>query len=136
MEREKKVVDASVIVKWFAKEEDSEKAIQLLNKHISSEIILLVPERGLIETLNALRYKSSDNLNNLIEANKDLWRIQLVVERVNEFLLQKATQLSIKHKTTIYDAIYSALAQIHGVSLITADTKLSKLPNAILLRNI
>ena len=53
MERQKKIVDASIIIKWFANEEGSDRAIKLRNEHINGEIIIMVPELVFMETLNS-----------------------------------------------------------------------------------
>ena len=55
MERQKKIVDASVMVKIFAEEEDSDKASKLLEEHINGNVTLMAPELIFLETLNALR---------------------------------------------------------------------------------
>ena len=132
MEKQKKVIDASVILKWFSKEIDSDKALKLKESHLSKEFILITPEFLILEIMNALRYKKIDEPN-LFKANKALWEIQLHVEHTNSFLLEKTISLSLKHNLSIYDAVYAALAQLHGCQLVTVDEKLSKLPQAKLL---
>ncbi|MGC8578222.1 MAG: hypothetical protein ACP5M7_09575 [Thermoproteota archaeon] len=51
------VVDASVVVKWFVEEENSDKAIKIRDKYIEGEIKLIAPEIITFEVLNALYYK-------------------------------------------------------------------------------
>ncbi|MGB9760741.1 MAG: type II toxin-antitoxin system VapC family toxin [Thermoproteota archaeon] len=51
------VVDASVIVKWFVEEENSDKAIKIRDKYIEGEIKLVAPKIITFEVLNALYYK-------------------------------------------------------------------------------
>lgn len=132
MERQKKIVDSSVILKWFANEKDSDKAINLRNQHIDGEIIIVVPELAFMEILNALRYKKLEQ-SVLDKANQDLWKIQLEIFYLDEFLLNKAINASLTYNLSIYDAIYAALAQIHGTQLVTEDEELLKIPNAISL---
>jgi predicted nucleic acid-binding protein len=133
MAREKKVADASVLVKWFLNEEGSEAAIQLRNDHITGNILLIVPELAQLEVLNTLRYKNRDE-NTLTETLQQLWDIQLHQQCSTPTLLKRATHLALKHNLTIYDALYAALAELHGAELITADAALAKLPNATLLK--
>ena len=57
MEREKKVVDASVLFKLYAHEAGSDKAIMLRDAHVDGKILLIVPELIFLEVLNAMRYK-------------------------------------------------------------------------------
>mgnify|MGYP001607985802 CR=1 FL=1 len=130
MERQKKVIDASIVVKWFQKEEHREEAIELRNEHINEQIIIIVPEIIFLEVLNALRYKGGSK-EELEEANNLLWDIQFQIEYMNQFLLKKAIDLTVQYDLTLYDAIYAALSQIHGCPLITEDEKLKKIPSAV-----
>ncbi|MBI4016320.1 MAG: type II toxin-antitoxin system VapC family toxin [Candidatus Aenigmarchaeota archaeon] len=59
MERQKKVVDASIIVKWFNNEPGSEEALALEKKHAIEEVVLIVPELAFAETLNALKWSGA-----------------------------------------------------------------------------
>lgn len=132
MERQKKVVDASVIVKLFLHEEKSDEAIGLINKHVGKEVLIIAPELIFLEVLNALRFKEK-NKEKLNSVNKALWGLQLLVEPLNQFILEKAISISLEYNLTIYDAIYAAIAQINGCPLITVDEKLKKFPNVSFL---
>jgi len=127
MERQKKIIDASIIVKWFIVEEKTIEALKIQEEHIQNKIDLIVPEITFIEVINALKYKKKSD-KDLFEANSYLWNFQFHVEKTNQFIVDKAIELSIKYNLTIYDGMYAALAQIHGCELITADEKLSKIP--------
>ncbi len=132
MERQKKVIDASIAVKWFVNEDDSNKALEIRNSHINGDITLVVPEIMFLEVLNALRYKKLDkeSLNNV---NTDLFGMQLHLEKTSEFILEKAIQIALNYDLTIYDALYASIAQIHGCPLVTVDEKLKKFPSAVSL---
>ena len=130
MERQKKIVDASIVAKWFLNEEDTKKALLIRDNHISEEIIIIVPDILFLEVLNALRYKNSDE-ELLQSVNKSLWGLQLHIEKVNEFILEKAIPISLKYNLTFYDSIYAALSQLYGCPLITTDKELIKFPSAI-----
>ena len=56
MEREVLVIDASIAVKWFNKEEYSDVADKLKNMHVRGEVVLVAPVLLLFEVANALRY--------------------------------------------------------------------------------
>lgn len=135
MERQKKVIDASVIMKWFLNEEDSDKAIEIKNRYTENKIILIVPELLFIEVINVLRYKKKD-FEDLKKINNFLWNLQFKVEKANRDVIDKAIEISIKNNFTIYDSIYIALSQIHGCELITADKELVKIPNVKLLKDV
>ena len=132
MAREKKVVDVSIIVKWFVSESDSELALQLRDEHIQGTLLLAVPELAFTEVLNALRYKGG-TAKSLQEAVRALFELQLHVERTNIFVMEKACILALEYDLTLYDALYVAVSQIHGCALVTADEKIMKVPNAVAL---
>lgn len=133
MAREKKVIDASVVVKWFLEEEGSKEALQLREQHISEKITLVVPELLFLEVLNALRYKGGTQ-KILAEANRALWDMQFHVEKMNSFLLENASILALQHGLSLYDALYLALALLYGCSLVTADATLAKSANVVVLK--
>ena len=135
MEKQKKVIDASVVVKWFLNEECSKEALKIREDHIFGEVNLIIPELAFMEVLNALRYKKVD-IKRLLEVNKSLFEEQFQIEKINYSVLNKAVENSIKYGITIYDSLYVTIAQLHGAFLITADSELYKIPNVIALDKI
>ncbi|MEX2016978.1 MAG: type II toxin-antitoxin system VapC family toxin [Candidatus Pacearchaeota archaeon] len=135
MERQKKIIDTSIAVKWFLNEKNSDKALQLKESFLRGELILVAPDLILLEILNALKYNKKKE-SELIRANRDVFDLNMNMVEINNSLLIKAIENSIKYDITIYDALYVAVAQIHGVPLITADTGLYKIPNVIALEKI
>jgi predicted nucleic acid-binding protein len=129
MERQKKVVDASIVVKWFTHEVNSKEALSMMKSHINEEVVLIVPDLIYLEVLNAMRYKNQES-KSLGDINQELWNLQLHVEKINEYILDKAVSISLKYDLTLYDSLYAAVSQIHGCPLITADEKLLKFPSA------
>lgn len=130
MEKQKKVLDASVIVKEFSNEIDTDKTIKLIKSHVNNEILIIVPELLFIEVLNAFRFKNKDE-NAIKKINSDLEGFQFEVQRTTKSLLDKSIEISINNNLTIYDSIYIALAQFNGCPLITADKELYKMPNVV-----
>lgn len=132
MAREKKVIDASIIVKWFVTETGSNEALELQKAHSQGDCLLIIPELAFLEVFNALRYKNphKDTLQNV---NAQLWKLQLHTEKINEYLLEQGSRLAIDNDLTLYDAIYLALAQIHGCPLYTADRKFGRCNGVVLL---
>mgnify|MGYP001614629008 CR=1 FL=1 len=133
MAREKKVVDASVVVKWFLDEEGSKEALQLRSEHISGKISLVVPDLLFLEVLNALRYKGGTQ-KTLAEANRALWDIQFHIEKNSSFLMEKAAVLALEYNLSLYDALYLALALLYGCPLVTVDSALAKAANVLVLK--
>lgn len=132
MEKQKKILDASVIVKWFSEEEQSEKAVAIKEEYLLKKVNLAVSEITFLEVLNALKYKKK-NEEELKRVNTNLWGLQLEILKTDEVILKNAIKISLEHNITMYDALYVSLAQFHESPLITADTELYALPNVIAL---
>lgn len=132
MAREKKIVDASIVAKWFLEEEGSAEALKLRTAHIQGKAMLIVPDLLFLEVLNALRYKGGTE-KSLADANKILWDIQFHVERLTPFLLEKTSVLALQYNLSLYDALYLALGLLHGSPVMTADKALAKAPNVCLI---
>ncbi|MBS3138424.1 type II toxin-antitoxin system VapC family toxin [Candidatus Woesearchaeota archaeon] len=135
MEREKIVIDASIAVKLFVEEIDTSKAEALIEHHINGDLLIIVPELIFLEVANALRYnkKVNDALSRAVER---LFQMQFRVERMNEFIVKKAVEIALHYNITVYDAVYAAIAQLYGISFITADKQLEIIPNVILVEKI
>ena len=71
MEREVLVIDASIAVKWFNKEEYSDVADKLKNRHVRGEVVLVAPVLLLFEVANAWRY-NPDFESDVEDAIRDL----------------------------------------------------------------
>ena len=63
-----KVLDASVVLKWFLKEKDSDKATELKSGIVSGTLSAASPDLILYELSNALRYKQSYTSDLVAEA--------------------------------------------------------------------
>ena len=117
------VLDSSIAVKWFSKEIDSHKVLDLLNRFQASEITLCVMDFLFIEVANALRYKPSSDpvfLNNAIGLMYDL---KLVSYPHSTEILQRASEISFDAEVSLYDAIPVALAEQLDTYCITADRR-------------
>lgn len=135
MEKQKKVIDASIVVKWFSHEENSDKAIKIKDDFLKGNVTLIAPSMILLETINALKYKKR-NEKQLLHANEELFKLDLKLEEINQEILSKTIENSIRYNITIYDSLYVTIGQIHGTFLITADKELYKVPNVIALEKI
>ncbi len=130
MERPKKIVDASVGVKWFSEEEKTREAEILLRQHIAGEIQIVVPDLFFYEVMNALRYKKSSN-ERLKEVKESLFKFQFSVESVSNEMLENAIVFALEFDLSIYDAIYIALAKLVNGMLITEDKKILSSKNSL-----
>ena len=121
------VVDASVLVKWFLhqQEADRERALALRDLHISGRSTIYIPQLALLEVLNASGLSKGRG-----RRRRDGFRStpgSKSRNKTTEFnLLRKANAIAWAYKTTIYDALYVALAEQVGYPLITADEEMVK----------
>jgi predicted nucleic acid-binding protein len=116
------VVDASVIVKWYVFEIDSEAAEQLLSaKHFD----FCVPGHAFGEVGNALATYVRRNLlprSQITEISRRLG--DQVTSYPIEKLLPSAVDIAFDIGSTVYDAFYIALAAELDTTVATADRRL------------
>jgi predicted nucleic acid-binding protein len=118
------VVDASVIIKWFSRERDSEVAIRIRDEHVAGRLAIIAPDLMVYEVSNALRYNPSFGPDDVRGAIRDIFDMDLDLIAPNEEVLGKAIEHASKLGLTVYDACYIALAESMGLELITGDEKL------------
>lgn len=120
---EKIILDASVVIKWFTKEQDSDKAIVYLKSFYDNEIIILVPSLLFYELGNILIKKKSSK-DKTAEIKKKLQDIQLEIRDIGLEWFQKIYENSLDYSISFYDAAYVTLMQNKNCKFITADKKL------------
>ncbi len=122
------VMDASVAAKWFTRhaEADREKALALREFHRTRRCRLVVPEFGLLEILNAIRFSPRAEEADISGALAVLRDLQLQVEPMDWDLLRKATAIAWAYRIALYDAAYIAVAERLGFPFLTADEALLK----------
>ncbi|MDA2925542.1 type II toxin-antitoxin system VapC family toxin [Acidobacteria bacterium AH-259-L09] len=121
------VVDASVAVKLFVPEPDSEKAYLLFGRLGDSQPIqLFAPHLLYVECANTLwkycqffGYEQNTAEQNL----RDLRDLGLQIFP-DEQLLVEAFQIARQYDVSVYDAIYVGLAKLLKCSFVTADKRL------------
>lgn len=122
------VLDASVAAKWFTRhdEADREKAIALRELHRTRRCRLVLPEFGLLEVLNAVRYSPRATEADTTAALSVLSDLHLQIEHLDLDLLRKATAIAWGYGIALYDAAYVALAERLGFPFLTSDEALIK----------
>lgn len=138
------VIDASVALKWFLTEEDSQGADALFDAFLRSRAELLAPDVLLLEVANAL-WKQTALLKLLrseeaISIFHDFIALPLNLQPSNP-LASRALNLAVKFQHPVYDMLYCALAIENDCEFVTADTVLvsrlsSRLPFVRLLTTI
>lgn len=115
------VVDASVAVKWFLPEEDSDAARALLSAgHELLAPELLYAEAGSVLRKRTLRgeFDASGGLNML------RWLMEIRIDiRSHKPLAESAWTISAKYGQSFYDSLYLALAVARETRLVTADKR-------------
>ena len=116
------IVDASVAIKWFFAEDDSEKALLLLElEDMVAPDLLLMERRN--AALNKFRRGTASRAQAIqFERNFEATRLRIIPSLP---LLPNAFQLTLDLGRAIYDCIYLAAALDAGVPLITADERFS-----------
>ncbi len=137
------VLDASVIIKWFIVEEDSDKATYLRKEYMKNLTQIAVPDLMLYELTNALRFNKNITSDKIIMALQAIFDIELSIVTPTLSELKRAISISEEFDVSIYDSTYLALASLIDFQLITADEKFyrkiiskNKNLNIKLLKNI
>ena len=122
-----RVVDASVVAKWFLPEAFKEKAEQVLREFLSDEIDLIAPDLIVSEVGNVMwkrsvqRKEISTNEAEQIYAN--FLALNLPLSH-SPSIAVTALKLSIEQEHPVYDMLYIALAEQGSCEFVTADEKL------------
>jgi len=125
MERVKKVVvDASVVARWFVKEEDYEKALEVRRDYERGLIDIIAPQLLIYEVTNALRYCPELEMKDIVDSAISLIHMQLDLRTMDEELVKRTVDAAYTYKASVYDSCYYALAKILKIKLLTADRKL------------
>ena len=123
--RPRLVLDASVVVKWYLRENHSKEAVELKNFMFKESALVAVPELFFIEVANVI-WKKSALFKEIskIEAREIYREISRLPFQVlpNPEILDEAFRLSLEYVVSIYDALYLAGAQKLEALFITSDS--------------
>jgi len=120
------VVDASVILKWVLgdeREEDQDKARELLNAWVDGRVDLSVPKLWQYEVGNFLGREIPEYAT---EKMKLLLSLGIKSVHLNEDMCFQCLTWMQKNRVTFYDASYLAVAYEIKGTLITADERFIK----------
>jgi predicted nucleic acid-binding protein len=120
------VLDASVAIKWFIPEVESESARRLFRQRMRGDLSIHVPDHFFAEMGNILWKK----VRNKALPRRDLPDIVRAIRAIpdeaylSSDLLPGALDLAYEVKETVYDGLYLALAVALNCELVTADRRL------------
>ncbi len=120
------VLDASVVLKWFVNERDSNLAISLREEFYQGKREIVVPDLLLFEIINALRYNPTFTTEEIHEVVETLFAMGIEIITPTLSLLNMAVELARQFDLTCYDATYLALSEEVGFEFITADERFYK----------
>ena len=129
------IVDASVAVKWFAEEPQSDEAEAIL----AGPDDLHAPDLILAELGNALCKKARLGLVTSEQALDALLRASAFFARLHPLpdLASRATEIAIDIEHSVYDCFYLALAERERLPMVSADRRLlrkKRMPRGIEVR--
>ena len=121
----KYVIDCSVQIKTFVAEADSAKAIQLCDDFRAGVHELLGPDFLPVEVANVLMILERGN--KIRAGDADLLFAQFLVDMPALHpaisLLPRALEIAKAFRQSVYDSLYTALAEREGCEHVTADDK-------------
>lgn len=123
------VIDASVVLKWYlADEEHGQRALGILDKHLTSEIEIIAPSLLEYEVVNGLmiaKKRGRMQAEKIQMAIDGFVSLDLKLKNLSLFY-SKIIELCELHHLSAYDAAYLALASEEHIPFITADEELYK----------
>ncbi len=120
-------IDASVGAKWFLSDEnDTPKALRLLEGYVRGEVDLVVPELFAVEVANALGVAARRGrltYEAAVAALDDLAHLRI---RVVSLQANMAAVLALSQRlgVSVYDATYLAVAEAGRIPFVTCDLRL------------
>ena len=136
------VVDTSVAIKWVVGrgEADVQQAQRLLSAFQRQDCTLVSPELLFIEFANALATGHRRELTEVRLAIGFLNDLGIQVAPVSWSALNRAIEIAVSKKVTVYDSCFLAVAESLRAMLVTADEKFLRYigphPNVIALGNL
>ena len=116
------IVDASVAVKWFIPESDSDQAIKYLNgRHrLAAPDLIHIEVANTFWKLSQRGVLSDDEALGLI---RDFLLLPLEIYD-SHIILASAMEIATNTQRTVYDSLYLALALELNGTVVTADTRM------------
>jgi len=119
------ILDTSVIVKWFFKDDERNKgkADIILNQYMDNEIAIIIPELSVFEVANVLknkikkyRFEQQDIIDRLYNMG--------IIFYIDKEILKNAVNIAIDINESVYDCIFLATAEYFDGIFVTDDNRL------------
>src|SRR3990170_7894967 len=124
---ESTVLDSSVVLKWFRKDEIwRDEALQIRQTYLDGHMLIYVPDLLIYEIANVLRYKPDLTDQQVQEALDSLYDLHIKIVQISQEMIKGAIRLAYSYGITVYDAAFMALAESLKAPFVTADEKLSE----------
>lgn len=119
------VLDTSVVLKWIRQEEIlADRALSILHVYLEGHNQLIVPTLLAYEVANVLRYKSELTTAHIETALQSLFDLGLEWVSASPVMTRRAVNIARTYDTTVYDAVFAAVAESAGAIFVTADVRL------------
>jgi len=121
------VIDASVGIKRFLREDQSAEVRTLFDRLVRDECVFVVPDLFYVECANVLWKKvvrEEHPIDKAIADMEDLRALALASVPTRD-LAERALEIACTHGISAYDACYVALSEQEHVPLLTADSRLA-----------
>lgn len=118
----RRVLDTSVVAKWFLQEEGSDRAELYLSDLLQGAVRVVVPPLMFYELASIFWQRRKDGLTSADAGSlwAELSTLPLDVTSGSD-LLPQALSYSFRYEISPYDAVFVVLARNLGCDLVTAD---------------
>ncbi len=122
------VLDASIGVKWFRYENESNTGLanKLLQQQFQNEIEIIVPDLFFFEIINTLLSKKYLNVDDIYSASESLHLMNMKVIFPNKKIIDTSINIADRTKLTFYDSLYISVAISEQALLLTEDKEILK----------
>lgn len=119
------VIDTSVVVKWFAGENESslEQSTKVFYDMTGGKIDCIAPDILIYELANALLLSKKLPFHEAQLKLRQLFEFNLEIIFVDILLIQDALRIAHEYGLTVYDAAFVATTYQHDAGLITDNPK-------------
>jgi predicted nucleic acid-binding protein len=121
------VPDTSVVIKWFRQGEVlADQALALRAAYIDGRLQFSVPALLSYELTNVLRYKDDLTTTQVGDAVQSLFDMHLVWISPTAAVMRRVAVIAREYGTTVYDAVFAAVAESLEAVFVTADERLAR----------